>query len=362
MARRLFLHVGTVKSATTYLQAICDDNAARLADEGLLWLGSAANFSAVADLFGTTRPDEYGAAALSWSTLVERIGAHDGDALVSNELLSLRGPKKVRAFVQALPPTSTRVVVTARDFARVTVSQWQEHVRHRPTGPWADFMGRLTTAGSRDDPEMAWFWRRQDVPRLVKIWAEQVGIDNVTVVTVPSRDVSPDALVDRFFGVVGVADTGALTVPELADNASLGTYSVELVRRIQQRLDDDDRARLHLVLKYLLTRRALAERASDEPALTLTPDQVDWARAQAAEMAGRLDELGVRIVGDVDDLMPRMTGSTAAAPPSDDELLDAAVDALIRLADATDDLARAVGGERYGDTVRAVGGRGRPQP
>jgi hypothetical protein len=79
-------------------------------------------------------------------------------------------------------------------------------------------------------------------------------------------------------------------------------------------------------------------------------------------MAGQLHELGVRIVGDLDDLGPRRTGAPAAAPPTDGELLDAAVDALIRLADATDDLARTVGGEHYGDTVRSVGGRGRPQP
>jgi hypothetical protein len=93
MARRLFLHIGTIKSASTYLQAVCDDSAEALAAHGVLWLGSAANFSAVADFSGTTRPDEYGREAMSWAAFVDRIDAHEGDALVSNELLSLRGPK-----------------------------------------------------------------------------------------------------------------------------------------------------------------------------------------------------------------------------------------------------------------------------
>src|SRR4029079_13283078 len=95
MARRLFLHIGTIKSATTHLQAVCDDNAAALAARGLQWLGSAASFSAVADFFRTARREEYGAAAVPWPELVARIDAHDGDALLSNELLSLRGPKRV---------------------------------------------------------------------------------------------------------------------------------------------------------------------------------------------------------------------------------------------------------------------------
>jgi hypothetical protein len=367
MARRLFLHIGTVKSATTYLQATCDDSAVALADRGILWLGSAANFSAVADFYGTARPDEYGAQTMPWSALVSRIDDHDGDALVSNELLSLRGPKKVAALVRALPDVDPHVVVTARDFARVIVSQWQEHARNRPTGTWPDFLDRLTASGSRDDPEVAWFWRRQDLPRLVATWGKEVGVDNVTVVTVPPRGES-STLIARFFGVVGMVDADALTVPELAGNPSLGAQSVELVRRIQERLDDDRRARLHLVLKYLVTRRALADHAAAEPALTLTAGQVGWARDQAADMVRGLRDAGVPVVGDLEELLPTALVGGQSEPaghafaPSDAALLDAAVDALIGLAEAADELARMVGRDAYGDVVRTVGGRGRPQP
>jgi hypothetical protein len=368
MAQRLLLHVGTIKSATTYLQAICDDNAALLAEHGVLWMGSVANFSAVADLYGVTRPDEYGAAAVSWPAFVERIKAHDGDVLVSNELLSFRSPKKVAQLVRSLTPTHVEVVVTARDFARVIVSQWQERVRHAPTGSWAEFADRLTAPDSRDDPELAWFWRRQDLPRLVETWATPVGVGSVAVVTVP-RDAA-DALRERFFGLVGVPDPAQLTVPELVGNPSLGSHSVELVRRIQQRLDDDERGRLHLVLKYLLARRVLADRASGEPPLRLTADQRAWARSTAAHMAERLTALGVRVVGDLHDIVPDEVadddpggGSEPTGhDPSDAELLDAAVDALIGLADAADETARAVGGHRFGEVVRSVAGRGRPQP
>jgi hypothetical protein len=363
MARRLFLHVGTIKSATTYVQAICDANADALAERGLLWLGAAANFSAVADLYGTTRPDEYGAAAMAWPSLVQRIDEHDGDALVSNELLSLRGPKKVGLLFQSLPAADVQIVLTARDLARVTVSQWQERARHRPTGTWEEFMARLTASGSRTDPEVSWFWRRQDLPRLVEIWSAHAGVENVTVVTAPPPGSPTDVVGERFFGVVGVPDAAELAVPPQTQNQSLGARSVELVRRIQERLDDDDRERLHLVLKYIVTRRVLAERAAEEPALSLTVEQLAWARERAVEMADRLRDLGVRVVGDLDDLMPRGSGVAApTAAPSDSELLDSAVEALIGVVHAADDLARTVGRDSYGDVVRSIGGRGRAQP
>jgi hypothetical protein len=363
MARRLFLHVGTIKSATTYVQAICDASADVLAERGLLWLGSVANFSAVADLYGTTRPDSYRAGALAWPELVQKIANHDGDVLVSNELLSVRGPKKVEVLFDSLPPADVQVVLTARDLARVTVSQWQERARYRPTGTWDEFMRRLMSSGSRADPELAWFWRRQNLPRLVEIWSAHAGAENVTLVTVPPAGSPPGVVGERFFGVVGVPDVAELTVPMETQNQSLGTHSAELIRRIQDRLNDEQRERLHLVLKYILARRVLAERAADEPTLAMTSDQLAWARERAAEMADRLRELGVRVVGDLDDLLPgAWSGQAPPTPPSESELVDSAVDALIGLATATDDLARTVGRESYGDTVRTVGGRGRAQP
>jgi hypothetical protein len=363
MARRLHLHVGTIKSATTYVQAICDANVEPLARRGLLWLGAAANFSAVADLYGTTRPDEYGAEAMPWPALVNRLDEHEGDALISNELLSLRGPRKIGLLFDSLPPVETHVVVTARDLARVTVSQWQERARHRPTGPWDEFMARLTRDGAHDDPDVAWFWRRQDLPRLVRAWAAKAGIENVTVVTVPSSGSPAGVVGERFFGVLGIDDAGSLTVPSLTQNQSLGIRSLELVRRVQERLDDGDRERLHLVLKYVLTRRVLAERAVDEPALTLSADQRAWAREQAAAMADGLRALGVRVVGDLDDLIPADAAQQEPVPEvSDAELLDAAVEALIGVVSATDDLARTLGADQYGPAVRSVAGRGRGQP
>lgn len=86
MARRVHLHIGTMKSATTYLQELCSFNAQRLADQGLLWPPGDLPFLALADLVGrdTERPGRQGA----WPDLVQSIQQHPGDAVWSNELLA----------------------------------------------------------------------------------------------------------------------------------------------------------------------------------------------------------------------------------------------------------------------------------
>src|SRR3954465_2103752 len=123
MSRRVFLHVGVMKSATSYLQDLCDVNRERLLAQGLLWAKSGDNFLATDDLLGTrrARPGLEGA----WQRLAGEVEAHGGDALISNELLAPINAQRRRRLVGALAPAEASVVVTARDLARVIPSQWQ---------------------------------------------------------------------------------------------------------------------------------------------------------------------------------------------------------------------------------------------
>ena len=77
MASRLYLHMGTMKSATTYLQALCDGNADALAKLDLGWLGSAANFSAIADFYDDAPEDRE--RSVSWpkpSSMLPALSRH----------------------------------------------------------------------------------------------------------------------------------------------------------------------------------------------------------------------------------------------------------------------------------------------
>jgi hypothetical protein len=357
MATQAFLHVGTMKSATTYIQGLCDENADRLATLGVLWQGSGVNFSAVSDFYAAAEAPHHQPTV--WNEFVSKIGSHDGSALISNELLAARGRRRVAALLEAFDPTPVTVIVTARDLGRVLPSQWQERARNRPMESWWDFMQRLMADDGRNDPEARWFWQRQDLNAIVAKYASVVGLDQVVVVTVPPSGSEPSLLADRFFSVLGITNRPALTVPT-ADNPSMGTRSVELIRRIQERLRDDQRARLRMALKHVLSRRVLAGRRPMEPAVELTSRQLGWASDIAEQSMGGLADSGVRVVGDLADLRPREAVSgirEQPTPVTDAELLDSAVEAMIGLVEVVNELARSPRSAGHAETLRLLSRR-----
>jgi hypothetical protein len=328
MARRVFLHVGVMKSATSYVQDLCDANRERLLDQGMLWTKSADNFLATDDLLGTrrVRPGLEGA----WARLAAQIQAHDGDALISNELLAPVNARKRGRLTSALAPAEPSVVVTARDIARVIPSQWQTGARNRSAVGWREYTSSLVADDGND--VVAGFWRRQDVPAIVDRWAEQVTLDRVTVVTLPPSGVAPAVLGERFAEAVGVSAEGFEQPPP--SNPSVGLVSAELLRLVNERTDDLEWLEYRWGFKHALARLVLAERAGREPAIALDTETLAWARERGAAMAAALAASGVRVVGDLSDLVPPGAAEPETTPdagPSEAELLDAAVDGLVGL-------------------------------
>jgi hypothetical protein len=328
MSRRVFLHVGVMKSATSYLQDLCDANRDRLLAQGLLWAKAGANFLATDDLLGTrrARPGLDGA----WRRLADQIEAHDGDALVSNELLAPVNARKRRRLVQSLAPAEAHVVITVRDIARVIPSQWQTGTRNRHTVGWREYVASIVADDGND--VATGFWRRQNVPAIVASWAEQVTLDGVTVVTVPPSGVAPAVLGERFASALGVTADGFEQPP--ASNPSVGLVSAELLRRVNERTADLEWLEYRWAFKHTLARLVLGERAERERAMTLDATALAWARRRGEQIAEALDRTGVRIVGDLADLVPAVDLAASGEPdaePSDSELLDAAVDGLAGL-------------------------------
>jgi hypothetical protein len=328
MARRVYLHVGAMKSATSYLQALFDLNEQALLDQGLLWSGTSRNFLATDDLLGTRR-DRPGLEN-AWNELTDRLDTHDGDALVSNELLAPINARKRKKLVRALAPAEVHVVITARDLARVVPSQWQTGARNRNTVAWDAYVSSLLADDGND--VAAWFWRRQDIVGIVQKWARTVSLDRVTVVTVPPAGVAATVLGERFGSVVGIA-VDDLEQPPYS-NPSLGAISAELLRRLNERTGDLDWLEYRWAFKHALAKLVLAERAEREPPIVLSAKALDWARERGQRMADALAACGVRVVGDLSDLVPPDSADAPAdlaGPPKDAELLDGALDALAGL-------------------------------
>jgi hypothetical protein len=119
-----------------------------------------------------------------------------------------------------------------------------------------------------------------------------------------------------------------------ASTPSVGLVSAELLRRVNERTAGLEWLEYRWAFKQALAQLVLAERRSREPAMTLDAATLAWARDRGARMARELRASGVRIVGDVADLVPSADPTAPPEPdaePTVDELLDAAVDGLAGL-------------------------------
>lgn len=102
----VFLHVGAMKTGTTYLQSLLHANREHLADAGYLRPGGsfAAHSPAVRDALGMAA-DEQERARLAgrWDRLRARVLRHEGPAAVlSNEFLSFAGPRQAADIARSL--------------------------------------------------------------------------------------------------------------------------------------------------------------------------------------------------------------------------------------------------------------------
>ncbi len=327
MVGRIYLHIGAMKSATSYLQDLFDVNAEQVAAQGMLWPSTQTCFLATGDLLDSKR-DRPGLAG-AWDELADRLHAHSGTALLSNELLSMAAAAKRERLVQALAPADVRLIITVRDLGRVVPSQWQTGMRNRKTTPWREYVEAIcskekTAVGS-------WFWRRQDIPALVRRWRRVVPVDHMTVVTVPPTGSDPALIGQRFAAAVGL-DSSSFREPAYT-NPSLGTVSAELMRRVNERSGDMEWLHYMWAFKNGLARLVLADRAAKEPPIALDEQTHRVMARRARRMIKALQQIGVHVVGDLSDLLPAPPSDVAVDPgaASVPQLLDAAIDALVGL-------------------------------
>lgn len=249
MAERTILHIGTMKSGTTYIQGACEANADDLAEAGIRWLGTRLNFQAVSDLLTDAPPVGH------WRRLRRAVAREQGTVLVSNELISIRNAAAARKIVRRLG-TPVDVIITARDLARVVPSQYATGQEQGHSIAWSDFIAALL-ADNREEKDVRWFWRRQDLPTIIDRWAPLA--DSITLVTVPPSGNPLEVVTDRFAEALGCD-------PAVFSRPSIG----QPPRRVHPSLTDAERA---------------------------------WAHARSTAMVESLRSRDVRVIGSLSDLL-----------------------------------------------------------
>jgi hypothetical protein len=332
LAERVVLHVGAMKSGTSYLQSLLVADRDGLARHGVLVPGTTWNDQVVAVRQVLSRPED----APRWTGLVDEISAHPGLAVVSMEFLGPSRPEVAARVVRSFGATPVEVVVTARDLNRTIASMWQETVQNGRSWGWDEYVAdvRAKRPGQGDgvaDRSTAGgtFWRQQHVARICRDWTSVVGQERCTLVTVPPPGAPLRELADRFASAAGLSFT-TTTVPA-GSNPSLGLASTLALRRLNELLDErglrfpaGQRLR-----KRRLAKEILASRRREEPALGL--GVTDWVLQQTTDTRVVLQQDGVTVVGALADLDPVDVPGVHPSELPDAEIAEAAVFGLAGL-------------------------------
>ncbi len=328
MAERIVLHIGAMKSGTSYLQGLLFANKARLERGGVLVPGSvwADQSRAVKQSLVPARGGE----RPLWDAFAEQIRAHPGGAAVSMEHLGPMMRTTAASFLERLEVPEVRVVLTARDLNRTLASMWQETVQNGRSWTWAEYAadardqrpGREHSEADRSTAGVT-FWRQQHLVRMAARWSTLVGHENVVLVTVPRPGADPTELAKRFTEATDLdLDVAA---PVATANESLGVASILVLRRVNELLD----ARGlpfpagSQLRKRILAKTVLAARRADEPALGHPVS--DWVREQSAATVSALQASGIRLVGDWDDFTPVDVPGVDPLQVPDSDVLEAAI-------------------------------------
>ncbi len=332
------LHIGAMKTGTSYLQSVMNRNADVLADRGVLWSGDVRSYQrlAVLDLVNSApaAPQPGGA----WTEMTERLLRHPGPtAVVSMEFLSFASDAAVQNAIASLKPARVRVVLGVRDLGRAIPAQWQESTRNRHTWTYGSYLTGLMHYPANETKSGHHFWLRQDWPRILRTWRQYVAEGDLTVMTVPPRGTPAEELWSRFCQAAGIDSTGVDL--QGTPNDSLGAASAELMRRLSIEANQRGLSRAEYEpLGTLLGKGVLAHRRGSEPGLVVPEQHRAWVDQRSARLIKDVGEIDPKIVGDLDDLIPRWTiddlNNTTSTPIKieTDILLDAAIDGLFAFA------------------------------
>lgn len=323
MAREVVLHVGAMKSGTTYLQSVLFSRQAELAEAGVLVPG-ARWADQVRGVRAVIRHRGAGPVDAEWASLVEQAGAWPGTAVISMEFLAALRPEQVRLVVDSFEGSDVHVVVSLRDLNRSLAAMWQETVQNGRSWTWADYLAGVEHARRPEGPVTEagrTFWRQQDAVAIVGRWAAAAG--RTTVVTVPPPGAPPEVLLDRFAETIGF---DAASIGDVRSNPSIGAASAEVLRRVNELLSARGVAfkRGMRVRKKELGKQVLSGRSREEPRIGLPV--APWLSEQSAAMVAALAAMPeVRLVGDWADLTPVDVPGVDPGGVAEAELLAAAV-------------------------------------
>ncbi len=322
MANRVFLHVGTPKTGTTYLQTVMWANRDKLAEQSLLLPLRRVRDHYHLSSISRDKTDDPSvlppSASALWGRMLDEVASWEQDVLISHELFAICSAGRARWTTDQLGSASDEVhiIVTARDLARQVPAEWQQTIKHGRSHRLREFFDDLRS----DDPSVL-FWRVQDLPAVLSRWGSGLPAERLHVVTVPPPEKPRDLLLDRFATLLGL-DPTSLDRSASSPNESLGVEEVETLRRVNLHAPEEENApKRQLMIKQVLADSILAGR-QDARKFASPPEEHPWVVERGTAMVAALRERRYDVVGDLDELVPPATPPDGANP---DDVDDSAV-------------------------------------
>lgn len=334
MAERLVLHIGSMKSGTSFIQNVLGHNKETLQASGVLFPGERwkAQVKAVLDLMGHGGPeqpplDPDGA----WTKLADEVNRWSGTAVISMEFLGPRRADKIAQILASFPDTRVEAVLTCRDLARNIPAMWLESVQNGSVTGWADYLEAVRTEDTTSRVGRG-FWRQQAVPATALRWAGALGESRMTVLTVPRPGAAPGLLWERFASTIGVDPT--VCDLDVRANPSIGLATAQVLLQLNQRMVCEDGTQprgYDTYVKHALAKRGLVQRQGVEPRLGLS---AGWVTERGEQQIKQLRHDGHPVIGDLAELTPEPVPGIDAADVDAEQQLAAAVDGMAHLVES----------------------------
>lgn len=332
--RRVYVHIGAPKTGTSYVQDRLALNMKSLADHDVHYLSRSPivdptlfQFRAALDLLDQDWGGTPGHADGAWDAFVRRARRRTGSVVLSHEILAPARPAYVEKLKRDLRSAEIHVVYGVRDLARQVPAAWQESIKQGRKWSYRKFLERMQDGN-------VWFHRAFDLPNVLNVWGAGLAPEQVHVVTVPRRGVAArrsELLWHRFCETFGIDPAWAPADSERV-NRSLGMAETQLLRRLNRGVERTARQQGQYddLIRDLLMDDQLGGRESG--LVRLPPSVLPWAEEQTERWIEWIEQSGVHVVGDLDELrpLPLPEGTEWIDPDevSAKKQLDAAVAAL----------------------------------
>lgn len=307
------VHIGFPKTGSSALQYSASRMRDRLLSEGVCYPGEGRfhfrEFISLVKAYpeaGGSGPEAGGSGPkpVGWTRMVKELTSSTAPrGFISSEAGSQASPAAIARVKSDLGPHA-HIVVTLRGLAERLIAAWQQRVREgSETWDFDEWMHMMLGDQPAVGMNPVFIQRNLDPIGVIQRWARVFGDDHVTVVMVDKR--TPDLLYDSFDAMLGLPQ-GTLKsgIPKDVTrlNRGMNQTEIEFIRQIRKVFQEAGVPRIRL--KQVLARggisraRMMRSPNPDEGKLLMPEWAYDRVVPIAAEQRRKLEQSGMRVIGD----------------------------------------------------------------